>query len=128
MRPLRVLHCPDMVGGNSQILRATERELGVDSWAVSFRTSKYQYATDEVLWRDSDSRLLCEAKRWRMLARALWHFDIIHFNFGKTLFPEPAFPPPGVALGLGTRVKNVVARCLELRDMALLRRTANGLS
>src|SRR4051794_27882490 len=113
-QPLRVLHCPHMVGGNSQHLARAERQLGLQSWAVSFRSSKFQYATDEVLWREQDGRLLCEAKRWHMLLRALWSFDVIHFNFGKTLFPEPGFPVAGGQLSWKSRLRNMLVGGFEL--------------
>src|ERR1700687_1119855 len=125
--PLRVLHCPEMVGGHPQLPPLAKRARGLDSWSVVFRHSKFQYAADEVLWRDRESRLMCEAKRWLTLGRALWNYDIIHFNFGKSLFPEPFFPPPGVSPGWKIRLKNLVARCLELRDLALLKRAGKGI-
>src|SRR5947209_12180248 len=95
VRRLRVLHCPEMVGGHPQQLARAERARGLDSWSVVFRPSKFQYAADEILWRDREPRLMCEAKRWLMRGRALWHYDIVHFNFGKSLFPEPVFGRPG---------------------------------
>ena len=126
-KPLRVLHCPEMVGGHPQQLARAERERGLRSWSLVFRPSKYQYATDEVLWNEHDGRLTCEAKRWLMLGRALWHYDLIHFNFGKSLLPEPTFPVPGLAPSWKTRLKNAVARCLELRDLALLKRAGKAI-
>jgi hypothetical protein len=125
--PLRVLHCPEMVGGHPQQLARAERARGLDSWSVVFRPSKFHYAADEVLWRDRESRLMCEAKRWLMLGRALWHYDIVHFNFGKSLFPEPIFPRPGAAPDWKGRLKNLVAHGLELRDLALLKRAGKGI-
>jgi hypothetical protein len=62
-----------------------------------------------------------------MLGRALWNYDIIHYNFGRSLFPELTFPPAGVAPGWKGRLKNLAAHCLELRDLALLKRAGKGI-
>jgi hypothetical protein len=121
-QPLRVLHCPEMVGGHPQQLARAERERGLDSWSVVFRPSKFQYDADEVLWRDRDSRVVREAKRWLMVGRALWSYDIIHFNFGRSLLPEPTLPSGGGSSPWQRSLKNLVARYLELRDLALLKR------
>jgi hypothetical protein len=124
---LRILHCPEMVGGHPQQLARAERSRGLQSWSIVFRPSKFQYDADEILWRDRESRLMREAKRWLMLGRALCQYDIIHFNFGRSLFPQPIFPPPGSGRGLTRRLKNLAARCLELRDLALLKRAGKGI-
>lgn len=86
--PLRVLHCPDVVGGNAAVLAAAERELGLESATVVLRPSPYGYAVDEVLWDDGDGVVVRELKRWRLLARALRDFDVVHFNFGSTIAPQ----------------------------------------
>jgi glycosyltransferase involved in cell wall biosynthesis len=85
MDKIRVLHCPGTVAGNPQRLARAERELGLDSWAVSFSSSPFGYETDEVIWGDKDDVLIREAKRWKLLWRAFWHFDIIHFNCGQSI-------------------------------------------
>jgi glycosyltransferase involved in cell wall biosynthesis len=86
--PLRVLHCPDVVGGNSAALAAAERELGLESTTVVLRPSPYGYPVDEVVWADGDGVLVRELKRWRLLRRALRDFDVVHFNFGSTITPH----------------------------------------
>jgi hypothetical protein len=117
-----------MVGGHPQQLARAERAGGLKSWSVVFRPSKFQYAADEVLWRARQSRLVCEAKRWLLVGRALWQFDIVHFNFGKSMLPEPVYlGPPGGRHGWKRGVKNLAARCLELCDMALLKRAGKGI-
>lgn len=86
--PLRVLHCPDIVGGNPGGLAAAERELGLESWTVGLRPSPYGFAVDEVLWDEGDGPLARELERWGLVFRAMRHFDVVHFNFGSTIAPE----------------------------------------
>lgn len=85
--PLRVLHCPALVGGHAPTLAAAERELGVDSWTLALEPSPYGYPADEVVWDGGDGRVARELKRLRLLPRVLRDFDVVHFNFGSTLMP-----------------------------------------
>jgi glycosyltransferase involved in cell wall biosynthesis len=126
-RPLRVLHAPDLVGGHPPQLARAERELGLQSWAVAFRQSKYQYQVDEVLWQDNDSRLTFELKRLQLLGRALCHYDIIHFNFGHTFLPNFSCYDNGSRKSSWHRLKAVGARLLELRDLPLLKWAGKGI-
>jgi hypothetical protein len=43
MRPIRVLHCPELVGGNAQQLARAERAVGLDSVAVAFDQTVFAY-------------------------------------------------------------------------------------
>jgi glycosyltransferase involved in cell wall biosynthesis len=86
--PLRVLHCPDMVGGHPQQLARAERALGLDSWSVAWQASRFDYSCDEVLSSGRSGALGKGWMRLKLLARALVRFDVIHFNYGLTLMPE----------------------------------------
>lgn len=85
--PLRILHCPGEVGGNPQSLARAERKLGLQSVAICFEHSQFKYASDEVLFDKQDHWLVRETKRWGLLWRALREFDVVHFNFGRTIMP-----------------------------------------
>jgi len=87
-RPLRVLHCPEMVGGHPQQLARAERALGLDSWSVVWQACQFNYTCDEILCAGHVSGWHRGWMRVKMLARALVHFDVIHFNFGLSLMPE----------------------------------------
>ncbi len=123
--PLRVLHAPYMVGGHPQQLARAEREVGLESWSVAFRESKFQYPADEILWNDNDGRLAGECKRWGLLARSLWHYDIVHFNFGQTFMPARPFSGNGFQ-GKWQWLKNLYTS-LELRDLPLLKWAGKGI-
>ncbi len=120
--PLRVLHCPTVVGGNAQQLARSERVLGLRSWAVSFRQSPYGYTCDEILWRSTWPAVFCECCRWSLLWRALRHFDVVHFNFGMPILPKPG--PFNASHGSSLRSKAYRAYCqsVAFKDLALLRR------
>lgn len=126
---LRVLHCPDVVGGNSAGLAAAERELGLHSTTVVLRPSPYGYAVDEVVWDDDDGVVVRELKRWRLLVRALRDFDVVHFNFGSTIAPQRVVRD---ALGPGRRASPrlrawaVYAALAEQIDLPLLRRAGKA--
>jgi len=129
MRRIRVLHCPQTVGGNSPTLARAEREIGVDSWAVAFQRSPFGYKPDEVLWTDVDNLLIRETKRWQLMWRALRDFDIIHFNFGQSIMPHRILRTPKNRLRYSIiwQAYRLYAHLLELRDLPLLKSAGKGI-
>jgi hypothetical protein len=118
--PLRVLHCPTTVGGNSSGLARAERQLGLHSVAVTFAQNYLAYDIDVVL---ASSNVLRQGlRRLWLFERAIAHFDIIHFNFGETILPRP---------GTNRRGKHrwliPVLRILEMIELPLLRRAGKGI-
>jgi hypothetical protein len=120
-RPLRVLHCPDVVGGMAAELARAERALGAESWAVAFEPSIYDYPIDEVLYPPGIGRLRREWRRWGLLRRAMTRFDVIHFNFGRTLMPDRTFEIPNQGLA-GRAIRRIYAGLFELADVGWLKR------
>jgi glycosyltransferase involved in cell wall biosynthesis len=94
---LRVLHCPDVVGGHAPELARAERALGLQSRSVALQASAYGYAVDETLTGPDAGRIAREMARWRLLVRALRDFDVVHFNFGSTIFAPRGFDLPLIA-------------------------------
>jgi hypothetical protein len=130
MKRVRVLHCPETVGGNPPGLARAEREIGLDSWAVAFRSSPYGYKPDEVLWSDQDGSLTRELRRWRLLWRAFRDFDVVHFNFGRSIMPMRVFASPAtrsVSSSLTWKAYDVYARMFELHDLPVLRKAGKGI-
>lgn len=121
---LRVLHCLNDVGGNAVVLAAAERSLGLDSVAVTLRAQSFGYHGYEVLCGPDDGFARQERQRFALLARAVRHFDVIHFNFGRTIMPPwqgwgtargrglPRWVEPGV---------DAYLRALWMKDLPLLR-------
>jgi glycosyltransferase involved in cell wall biosynthesis len=126
---LRVLHCPWDVGGHAAGLAAAERALGIDSRTVVFTPSRFGYPVDEVVWDSEDRPLVLELKRWRLLARALHEFDVVHFNFGSTIAPQ-RIPRDGLGIdeagSMKDRAYRVYSALFEQCDLSLLSRAGKG--
>lgn len=84
---MKILHCPEIVGGHAQQLARAERALGLDSQSIAFRQNYFRYKADEVLLPEGAGRWKLEMARWRLLWRAL-SFDVIHYNFGQSIMPS----------------------------------------
>jgi hypothetical protein len=122
-RPIRILHCPDVVGGHAPQLAAAERELGLESWSVALHDSPYGYRPDEVLFAPGDGALRREARRLALLRRALRDFDLIHFNFGQSMLhvPSGSWGRSPAAIG-----REAVARSVGGLDLPLLKSAGKG--
>ena len=108
---LRVLHVPTAVGGHPGGLARAERELGLDSVAVSLFRPDFGHPADRVLGRPGDGAARRALQRGRLLLR-MCSVDVVHYNFG-----EPLLPIPHGTAGLLAAVE----RRLALRDVTLLR-------
>lgn len=84
--PIRVLHCPDDVAGNASGLARAERELGLESHAVTLRPHPFGFESEEVLFSSGDNTFSRTLKRWALIWRAIRNFDVVHFNFGQSVF------------------------------------------
>jgi hypothetical protein len=137
MTGIRVLHCPANVGGNPYGLASAERRLGLCSKMITFERSPFGYPSDEVLFNDRDSFFRWEMKRWRFLWRALRDFDILHFNFGRSIAPFwvpmsamvewlRSSPHHGHSF-LIPEAASFYIRLFELRDLPLLKKCGKGI-
>jgi hypothetical protein len=127
--PLRVLHAPAAVGGHPQGLARAERELGLDSHSLVYEASPFGYEADEVvlgLAPTLPDRVRLEAMRFKLLGRALaGRYDVVHFNFGQSLFPRPIVPGSAAVAGFPGPLQQVYrgwSALLGMRDIALLHR------
>ena len=112
-RPLRVLHCPALVGDHAGGLARAERALGLESRTLVLHPPPFGYEADEILFCEGVSTLGREVRRMRALRR-LAAADVVHFNFGSTLMPRwhPGAHP----------LHRLAAHALEDRDLAWLAR------
>jgi glycosyltransferase involved in cell wall biosynthesis len=117
---VRVLHVPDAVGGQAAGLARAERELGLDSRAIGLEPSPFGYAMDEVLRESHPSRVGFELARLRLVLRAAREFDVVHFNFGRTILPSPA-------RGAADLRSRLYGALLGLRDLPFLARAGKAI-
>jgi glycosyltransferase involved in cell wall biosynthesis len=122
MRALRVLHVPDVVGGNAPGIARAERSLGLESVSVSLVEDRYGYGCDEVLWKPGAGLLEREVARWKLFRRALRDFDVIHFNFGRSILTWGGLFSNRALLSPVEHVLLRLAPYLELLDLPALRR------
>jgi hypothetical protein len=123
---LRVLHCPTSVGGNPTGLARAERALGLASEVVVVDPPPFGYEADVVLAPPGTRRLTREARRWRLLLRAVHDFDVVHFNFGQTIAPS-FVPLDNARPSTPESLFGLYARLTELRDLPLLRRAGKAI-
>lgn len=131
MRPIRILHCPEMVAGHPQGLVRAERELGLASWSVGFERGHFGYQADEIISVTRSNLLRREVQHWALLFRALRDFDIVHFNFGQSIAPPRIFPnveDQGKYHPALRRGYHLYSRLLELADLPLLKRAGKGIA
>ena len=123
-RALRVLHCPLLVGCNAPTLAIGERALGIDSRAYALQVNAAFDATFAgdaiVLSALQDSLLKREWKRWRLLWKACTWADVVHFNFGTSIFPWE-WVDITTRTGWAARVFGWYAKLLGRWDIRLLK-------
>ena len=108
-RPLRVLHCPWNVAGQSAQLAAAQRELGADSRCIVIEEAALGFPADEVLAPPAPSITAREKARWRLLFRAIAWADVVQAMVEKgaeassveqaaiVAYLQKALPPQGSA-------------------------------
>lgn len=122
-RPLRVLHCPLNVVGQSAALAAAQRELGAEARCIVIEESGHGVRADACLTRPGDGLVAREIARYRILWQAMRWADVVHFGFGQSCLVPNAFP--GFS-DLSWRQPwrwpmRVYSRLIWLKDLPLLR-------
>lgn len=120
---LRILHCPTDCGAHGPLLARTERKLGHDSLSVVFSQSYIGYKPDVLVvpFRGLKYLSIGELRRWRWVAKSL-RYDVIHYNFGSSLCPNPVYLGSGLTLPYpGLRVAySIYAISMMMFDVWLL--------
>lgn len=121
-RPLRVLHAPWNVAGQSAQLAAAERALGAESRCVVLAETGRGFPADECLTAPGGGLVQMEIARWRLLWRAMRWADVVHFSFGQSCLVPNAWPGfAGVRLHPAALLRRAYARLVWLKDLPLLR-------
>lgn len=126
---LRVLHCPNVVGGQAPMLARSERRWGVQSRCVSFARNSFGYEGAEFPLEGVNSRPVREYRRWKLFYQALRNFDVIHFNFGSTLMPCRSYDQPALrGLRALRRIPDALyERLFCLKDLVWLRKAGKAI-
>jgi len=121
MKKTRILHVPTDAGNHGPILARVERKLGYDSHCIVFGTSHIGYKADESLGgRGIPALLKLELKRWGVLLRA-FRYDVIHYNFGSSICPNPIYVGLGLHGGFKRRIYSLYAAVFQMWDVILFR-------
>jgi hypothetical protein len=124
-RKLRVLHCPTITGGNPPAMAKIERQAGLTSECVVLDGNGFGYEGATTYRADGIHRVLLEFRRFALFFRAAFSFDVIHYNFGSCIFPQPKLGPRAGGerplKRLGRWAFNLYARLFAYKDVTLLR-------
>lgn len=127
-KSIKVLHLPTTVGGNPQGLSKHLQQIGVHSETWTLQQNYLGYPADKVIFKEGDSLIWCEIKRLWALSY-VFRFDLVFFNFGRTLFrPIAVVPRPGRSF-FKTLLHRIYAfyankmQCLELFLLRALKRS-----
>ena len=82
---MRVLHLPSAIGGNAWNLSQGERFNGIESKVLNIGDNSFGFKCDEKKdWQKN--KFTYPIKALKFYKKELKNYDILHFNFGKTIF------------------------------------------
>lgn len=85
-RPIRILHAARNIANQpADVVRAL-RTLGHDAEVWEFDENPFGYAVDRTIPLDHETR--DPSVFWRTFREAIDRFDVFHFHFARTLFPN----------------------------------------
>lgn len=76
---MKILHCPQNIGGMAGVLAKKQSELGHSAYSYSFDNNCYKFQSDFVLKRDS------AFERLKKTVSFASQFDVFQFYFGESL-------------------------------------------
>jgi glycosyltransferase involved in cell wall biosynthesis len=119
---MRVLQLPTTVGGHSSGLSRELRGLGVESEVWTVVQNYLQYPVDREISTAEDSLAIRLLKMLRAGAYLFGRWDIVHFNFGSTLYStwHSSSPRSGPSRILGAAL-NGAAFVLSRFELAVLK-------
>lgn len=83
---MKVIHLPYGIGMSA--LAQALREKGVDAESACLRTNRYAYLADQRLNFDQYPEEEAEKLRTKFFNEAMEKYDVFHFHFGETFFPD----------------------------------------
>ncbi len=117
-KKLKVLHLPENVGGNPFEVSIAERKLGLESFCLTLKRTLYNYPDDLCLYSPNRFKYLIRILYWGFFASK--NFDVLHFNFGSSLFPmRPEVVTGGIFKKL---LKSIYYSFFDFRDIKIAKR------
>ncbi len=83
-QPLRILHAARNPADQAGVVVRALRRMGHEAEVWIYDENPFRYQVD----RKIDIRSGDPAIWWRTFREAIERFDIIHFHFGRSLFPD----------------------------------------
>ena len=124
MKSYTILHCPYNWAGNPGNLARAERKIGLQSWSVDFGKNTYTFQSDELI--GNEKFLVREYKRWILLLKILFRFDVVHFNAGSTLMPDWSIEEK-YTYPIYKKIHSFYIRLFILKDLFLLKIFKKGI-
>lgn len=88
MKSLRVFHLPALVGDHGPSLARLERARGHRSTSISETPHVFGFHADVTLLKLGENPFWLELRRVVWFLRILLTADVVHYNWGRTLFPD----------------------------------------
>ena len=82
---MRVLHCPSDVGNTAWGLSRAERELGIKSDMMVFKSQWFGYPADINLHFERSHFLTREYKKWKFFISNYKKYDVFNFNYTTSI-------------------------------------------
>lgn len=99
-RRIRVFHVPALVGNHGPCLAQLERGMGIDSTSIAEMPHPFGFHADQSLLRPGESPVTMEFRRLLWFFRMLFTADVVHYNWGRTFFPDLRPRPSALEQGL----------------------------
>src|SRR5665648_33829 len=86
---LRILHAPNNIANQANIIARAQRELGYSSWSCDFSNNWFNYKSDQCLnlekLKNKYYRIFLMSQ---FFLNSILKYDVFHFHFGNTLLPR----------------------------------------
>lgn len=86
---LRILHAPNNIANQANIIARAQRELGYSSWSCDFSNNWFNYKSDQCLDLEKLNNKYHRIFRMsQFFLNSILKYNVFHFYFGNTLLPR----------------------------------------
>jgi hypothetical protein len=117
----RVIHLPTTVGGNSIGLSKALKDLGLDSTTCTIAQNYFKYDVDIILYNNRDWFLTKFFKKIKLVYHVACKYDIVHYNFGSTIFmpPYPFNPSKNILYNITMKIYSLMIETFQKFELVL---------